>query len=67
MNIVSGKILYLNSNDLLPQFKDSDFMKVSFAKMNMDVIKEIKNMSIIIFIDDRKHMDSVGRKKLMKS
>ena len=67
MKEVNGKIAYLGSEDLMPQFKECDINNVSFAKMKMDTMRKMKNCYVAIFIDDREDMDSHGDKILMKS
>lgn len=58
------KILYLNSSDLLPQFKECPLRNVNFAKMN--VIERIKDVTIIIFVEDRIGEEFGNETKLMK-
>ena len=60
------KILYLNSTDLLPQFKECPLRNVNFAKMKMNVIKRIKDVTIIIFVEDRIGEEFRSETKLMK-
>jgi len=53
MLITKGTILYINSDDLLSQFKGCDTNKVNFARLKREVMIAARDAEAVIFIEDR--------------
>jgi len=50
-----ANILYVDSSDILPQFKECEGSKVNFARLNVGVLKAARTADIVMFIDDRQN------------
>lgn len=53
MVIKDCKVLFLNSKDLLPQFKNCDGSKVNLSRITTDCLVKSREADIIVFLDDR--------------
>jgi hypothetical protein len=63
---LSGKITFLGRDDLLKQFTDCDVCNINMMKIKYDIVRNLKDSDIVIFIDD-KNNESKGTRILMKS